>query len=99
MTAKTRKNAKKSFSSRSAVDEVSSRVCDRVRDLRRKKGWTLEQLSAACGVSRSMLSQIERSQANPTLGIVHRIAQSFGVSLGSFVDVPHATTTIDVIRR
>lgn len=80
------------------IDAVSSHVCDRVRELRRKRGWTLEQLSAACGVSRSMLSQIERNEANPTLGVVHRIAQSFGVSLGSLVDVPNATTTIDVVR-
>jgi transcriptional regulator with XRE-family HTH domain len=99
MIAKNHKSVKQTVASRSAVDEVSTQVCDRVRDLRRKKGWTLEQLSAACGVSRSMLSQIERNEANPTLGIVHRIAQAFGVSLGSFVDVPHATTNIDVIRR
>jgi transcriptional regulator with XRE-family HTH domain len=81
------------------IDEVaSSRLCDRVRELRKKKGWTLEQLSAACGVSRSMLSQIERNQANPTLGVAYRIAQAFGMSLGSLVDVPNATATIDVIR-
>jgi transcriptional regulator with XRE-family HTH domain len=81
------------------IDEVaSSRLCDRVRELRKKKGWTLEQLSAACGVSRSMLSQIERNQANPTLGVAYRIAQAFGMSLGALVDVPNATPTIDVIR-
>jgi transcriptional regulator with XRE-family HTH domain len=81
------------------IDEVaSSRLCDRVRELRKKKGWTLEQLSAACGVSRSMLSQIERNQANPTLGVAYRIAQAFGMSLGALVDVPNATATIDVIR-
>jgi transcriptional regulator with XRE-family HTH domain len=78
--------------------EVSSLLCDRVRELRKKKGWTLEQLSAACGVSRSMLSQIERNQANPTLGVAYRIAQAFGMSLGSLVDTPNATPTIDIIR-
>jgi len=82
------------------VDEpaISGMLCDRVRELRKKKGWTLEQLSAACGVSRSMLSQIERNQANPTLGVAYRIAQAFGMSLGSLVDAPNATPTIDVIR-
>jgi transcriptional regulator with XRE-family HTH domain len=78
--------------------EVGSLLCDRVRELRKKKGWTLEQLSAACGVSRSMLSQIERNQANPTLGVAYRIAQAFGMSLGSLVDAPSATPTIDIIR-
>src|SRR4051794_39286827 len=79
-------------------DAISGQLCDRVRQLRKKKGWSLEQLSAACGVSRSMLSQIERNQANPTLGVAFRIAQAFGMSLGNLVDVPDATSSIDVIR-
>jgi transcriptional regulator with XRE-family HTH domain len=79
-------------------DAIADHLCDRVRLLRKKRGWTLEQLSAACGVSRSMLSQIERNQANPTLGVAFRIAQAFGMSLGNLVDVPDATPAIDVIR-
>src|SRR5690606_19926313 len=80
-------------------DDISQLLCDRVRELRRKRGWTLEQLSTACGVSRSMLSQIERNQANPTLGVAFRIAQAFGMNLGDLVDVPDATPRIDVVRR
>ena len=71
----------------------------RVRDLRKKRGWTLEQLSAACGVSRSMLSEIERGNANPTLAVAFRIAQAFSMSLGDLVDVPAGgKRRIDVIR-
>lgn len=77
---------------------VGRRLCDRVRELRRKKGWTLEQTSAACGVSRSMLSEIERGRANPTLAVACRIAQAFGLSLGELVDAPAASTRVDVIR-
>ncbi len=73
-------------------------LCSRVRDLRRKRGWTLEELSAACGVSRSMLSEIERQHANPTLVVAYRIAQAFGMSLGELVETPNATQRIDVIR-
>src|SRR5688500_6084769 len=79
-------------------DAISGQLCDRVRQLRKKKGWTLEQLSTACGVSRSMLSQIERNQANPTLGVAFRIAQALGMSLGRLGDAPDATPSIDVIR-
>jgi transcriptional regulator with XRE-family HTH domain len=81
-----------------APENIAGHLCDRVRQLRKKKGWTLEQLSAACGVSRSMLSQIERNEANPTLAVAYRIAQSFGMSLGNLVDIPDATTAIDVVR-
>lgn len=80
-------------------DDVSQILCDRVRELRRQRSWTLEQLSTSCGVSRSMLSQIERNQANPTLGVAFRIAQAFGLTLGDLVDAPDATPRIDVVRR
>jgi transcriptional regulator with XRE-family HTH domain len=80
-------------------DDISQHLCDRVRELRRQKGWTLEQLSTACGVSRSMLSQIERNQANPTLAVAFRIAQAFGMSLGRLVDAPGSASRIDVVRK
>lgn len=45
-----------------------------------------------------MLSQIERKEANPTLVVMFRIAQAFGMSLGQFVEAPGATYAVDVIR-
>lgn len=73
-------------------------VCQRVRELRKRRGWTLEELSAACGVSRSMLSEIERGRANPTLVVAYRIARAFGMSLGELVDIPGVAQRIQVIR-
>ncbi len=57
----------------------------RLKQLRRDRGWTLDELAAASGVSRSMLSQIERCQANPTLAIVWHLSQALGVELSEFV--------------
>ena len=71
---------------------------DRVKELRRKKGWTLDELSEACGVSRSMLSQIERNGVNPTVAVALRIAQAFGIALGSLVDAPAVAARIEVVR-
>jgi transcriptional regulator with XRE-family HTH domain len=79
-------------------DACTVRVCERLRQLRKKRGWTLEQLSAASGVSRSMLSQIERKQANPTLAVAFRIARAFGRSLADLVDEPGSTSAITLIR-
>lgn len=75
-----------------------SALADRVKELRQKKGWTLDELSAACGVSRSMLSQIERNGVNPTVGVALRIAQAFGIPLGSLVDAPAVAARIEVVR-
>lgn len=80
-------------------DPLNRQVCDRVREMRRKKGWTLEQTASVSGVSRSMLSQIERGAANPTLGVAFRIAQAFGMTLGELVDVPNKAPKIDVVRH
>lgn len=80
------------------VEPLNRRVCRRMREMRKKRGWTLEQLASRCGVSRSMLSQIERGGANPTLGVAFRIAQAFGLSLGDLVDDPASRARIEVIR-
>ena len=74
-------------------------VCQRVKWFRKKKGWTLEQLAAQSGVSRSMLSQIERGAANPTLGIAFRIARAFDVSLGDLVEGAMSRSQMQVIRK
>ena len=44
-------------------EAVHRELGSRVRRLRTARGWSLEALAAASGVSRSMLSQIEREQA------------------------------------
>jgi len=80
------------------TEPVAQHVCGRIRTLRSQKGWTLEQLSTASGVSRSMLSQIERGTANPTLVVAYRIAQAYSLTLADLVETPTGTTKIDVIR-
>ena len=47
------------------ADSATVRLWQRVRELRGSRGWTLEPLAQASGVSRSMLSQIERQQVIP----------------------------------
>jgi transcriptional regulator with XRE-family HTH domain len=78
--------------------EAAGQLCQRVRQLRVERGWSLEALAQASGVSRSMLSQIERNQANPTLGVTLRIARAFGVSLSELVASPGVASSIEVIR-
>src|SRR5258706_4504909 len=99
MPPSTHARARKQPLSEAAADPIHRLLCGRVRELRKRRGWTLDQLSAACGVSRSMLSEIERGNANPTLAVAFRIAGAFSMSLGDLVDVPAAAARkIDVIR-
>ena len=98
MSSKTRKSPAGRPAAETAGESVGEVLCSRVRELRNKKGWTLEEMSAACAVSRSMLSEIERGRANPTLAVAYRIALAFGMSLGELVELPSAAHRIDVIR-
>ncbi len=53
--------------------------------LRLARGLTLEDLSRIAGVSKSMLSQIEREKANPTIAITWRLANALGVPIGELL--------------
>jgi transcriptional regulator with XRE-family HTH domain len=81
-----------------APEAVGSQLCRRVRDLRKQRAWSLEQLATASGVSRSMLSQIERNEANPTLAVTFRIAQAFGMNIAELLESPGAQSSIQTIR-
>lgn len=52
-----------------------------LQKLRLKRSLTLEDLSRAAGVSKSMLSQIEREKANPTIAVAWRLANALGVGI------------------
>ncbi len=80
------------------AEPVHELISRRVRTWRKSKGWTLDQLASLSGVSRSMLSQIERGVANPTLGVAYKIAQALGVTLGELVQTSSPRPRIDVIR-
>lgn len=81
-----------------AADTISGHLGRRVRHLRAARGWSLDALAGASGVSRSMLSQIERERANPTLAVTLRIARAFGMSLGDLLETPEVSSSVAVIR-
>jgi transcriptional regulator with XRE-family HTH domain len=56
-----------------------------LQTMRLARGLTLEDLSRAAGVSKSMLSQIEREKANPTIAVAWRLANALGVSMGELL--------------
>ena len=53
--------------------------------LRAAQGLSLDELSRRAGVSKSMLSQIERNQANPTVAVVWRLANALRVELSELL--------------
>ncbi|WP_321808317.1 helix-turn-helix domain-containing protein [Burkholderia sp. BCC1993] len=60
---------------------INERIARRVRELRTLRGYTLDALAARSGVSRSMISLIERASASPTAVVLDKLAAGLGVSL------------------
>jgi transcriptional regulator with XRE-family HTH domain len=57
------------------------RIGEALQRLRLARRMSLEQLSRVAGVSKSMLSEIERDKANPTIAVAWRLANALGLTL------------------
>lgn len=79
-------------------DELSLQLSERIRKLRTERKWSLEALAQSSGVSRSMLSQIERNEVNPTLAVLLSIARAFGVNLSDLIETADPAPRLHVIR-
>src|ERR1700733_9966603 len=72
------------------------RVGEQIQRLRSERRMTLDDLSRAAGVSKSMLSEIERDKANPTIAVAWRLTNALGVSLDSLFAPQKAPEAIAV---
>jgi quercetin dioxygenase-like cupin family protein len=61
---------------------------------------TLDDLSASAGVSRAMLSEIERGVKNPTIRVVSQIAAGLGCTVSELLgETPSPAESVWVTRR
>jgi transcriptional regulator with XRE-family HTH domain len=58
---------------------------ERLKELRRDEGWTLQQLADACGSSVPYLSDMEHGRALPTLVTLERVADAYALSLAGIL--------------
>jgi transcriptional regulator with XRE-family HTH domain len=62
---------------------VDTLLAQRVRALRKTRGYSLDMLAELSGVSRSMISLIEREETSPTAAVLNKLADALGVALAS----------------
>ena len=67
-------------------EDIVSLLGKHLQQIRKEKKLTLEQLAQKSGVSRSMLSQIERGQANPTFGTLWNLSRALGLDMSELVE-------------
>ena len=76
---------------RSSGTEVSVEPLNlgvRVRELRKERGWTLEQAAVKAGLARSTLSKIENGQMSPTYEALKKLAEGLAISVPQLFTPP-----------
>jgi len=63
--------------------DMRGHIAQRVRELRTARGLSLHELASSCGVSRSMISLIERGESSPTAMLLGKLALGLDVPLAS----------------
>ena len=72
------------------MDNINARIASRVRQLRADRGLALDALAESSGVSRSMISLIERGESSPTAVVLEKLATGLGVPLAALFNAPAA---------
>ena len=81
--------------------DLNQRIAERVHELRAARALSLDALAGKSGVSRSMISLIERGESSPTAVVLEKLAAGLGVMLASLFDAPAVATPANgpVARR
>jgi transcriptional regulator with XRE-family HTH domain len=82
------------------ADPLNARIAARLRALRSARGDSLEALAQRSGVSRSMISVIERGESSPTAAVLEKLATALGVVLADlFSDAAVVAPAQDGLAR
>ncbi|MBE0702701.1 MAG: helix-turn-helix transcriptional regulator [Afipia sp.] len=75
-------------------------IAARLRDLRLKKGQSLQEVADAVGVSKTHIWELEKGRTeNPSLEMLTKLADHFGVTIRSFVgEEPESSEDERLIR-
>ena len=79
--------------------DLDLRIAGRVRELRAAHGLSLDALAGRSGVSRSMISLVERGESSPTAVVLEKLAWALGVPLASLFDAPAAAAPAGPVAR
>lgn len=71
----------------------------KIKEVRKKKGITLKEVSKRTGVSVNYLSQIERGVSNPSIGIIKKISEALDVPIFGYNNQPAVENTNDASKQ
>src|SRR4051812_33015705 len=77
--------------------DMARRVAINLKERRKDRGLSLDQLALASGVSRAALSQIETCKSNPSLSVLWKIAVGLQIPFSELLG--EAGPTVNLLRR
>jgi len=77
--------------------DLGRRVAENLRQRRKARGMSLDDLARSSGVSRAALSQIETCKSNPTVSVLWKVAVGLGVPFAELIGAPRSGAM--VLRR
>lgn len=63
------------------LDNLSTRLATRLNDLRKGRGWSLDQLADHSGISRATLSRMEKGEVSPTAETLGRLCAAYSLPM------------------
>ena len=69
----------------SHIASLERSLAARLRTEREARGWSLSDLAQRSGVSRAMISKVERAEASPTAALLGRLSGAFGLTLSTLL--------------
>jgi transcriptional regulator with XRE-family HTH domain len=66
------------------VYDLRAALGSRIRDLRKRRGLSQEELADRARLHWTYLSDLERGRQTPTMDVVNRLARACGVTLAEF---------------
>ena len=80
-----------------ARPEIIDRLAANLRDARRARGLSMDAVAKLSGVSRSMVSQIERGESSPTVATLWNLTQALQVDFAGLLE-GRASPGIEVVQ-
>lgn len=72
-------------------NDLTLAISARVKKEREVRNWSLAELSERSGVSKAMISKIERAEASPTAAVLGRLSGAFGLTLSTLLALAEQT--------
>ena len=72
------------------TEDIGGRLAHNVRHLRTLRAATQARMAQLSGLPRATWAHLESGEANPTLGVLHRVAMAFSVSIEELIALPKA---------